>query len=94
MKSKVFFTYMVIAASVATMFFTASNERKQPGKDPLSPTDIEIYDSKSLLAIAERTANRVEFIDISSGSVISSVNTRFPPTGLGSSGNRIYVTGI
>ena len=70
-------TVLLLMTATVTVETPSDEETK-----PLSPTDFVIDDLNSQIIVAQKTGNRVDFIDLTSGLQKGSIPTPLPPTGI------------
>lgn len=72
----------------------AQISQSHPNKhSPLSPGDFILDSVNHQLIVAQKTANRIDFLDFSTGQLKGSISTKLPPTGICLSGDgRAFVS--
>lgn len=89
------FFISIVCLTCFLVFSAHTLEIGSSGEDgtPLSPTDFVVDISNNQILVAQKTGLRIDFIDFSSGQLLASIPTKFPPTGIClSNDGKAYVT--
>ncbi len=76
----------VFLIGILSISWINTNEKDSYGK-PLSPTDFVVDTKNNQLIVVQKTACRIDFVDLESSTLLSSIFTKLPPTGICFDGN-------
>jgi DNA-binding beta-propeller fold protein YncE/cytochrome c551/c552 len=80
---------MILAALILTAATTY--EKKEKGA-PFSPTDFIVDATNEQLVVAQKTKSAIDFVDLATGKIKHTLETKWPPTGICANETTAYVS--